>query len=507
MATFATYTLGCKVSQYESVALSEELVRLGLTEVDFSDIADAYIINTCTVTAESDAKSRKYIRRALRRNPDAVVAVMGCYSQRSPEQVAAIPGVSIVAGTADKMKLAPMIIEMLSSKSDKVTSFITNAPIITAKPLEGEKFEPMTITRPERTRAYVKIEDGCDSLPQWGKGDRFAVDEVSSGKLEETVSLPAHTPIVITKSLEGEKFEPMTITRPERTRAYVKIEDGCECRCTYCAISDARGPVRSKRPEDVIAEVEGLYKSGTREIVLTGIETGSYGADFPEKYDLGDLIAELDSRGSCERIRLGSLAPELIGEKFIAKVGKSKILAPHFHLSMQSGSDSVLRGMKRRYNTEMALRNMSIIRSAFPSATFTTDLMVGFPGESDADFVDTVEFVKKARFLDCHVFAYSRREGTPAATYENQVPEDVKKKRSEILIAEKNKVRDSVLLDICKRGEPLSCIFETVKGNVWTSHSDTFVEVRAVSECDLSGRLVMVKPVRVDDGVIYGEIL
>ena len=438
---FATYTLGCKVSQYESTALAEELLRLGLSEVSFSEYADAYVINTCTVTQESDAKSRKYIRRALRQNPNAVVAVMGCYSQRSPEQVAAIEGVSIVAGTADKMKLAPMIVEMLSSKSDKVTSFITNAPIITAKPLEGEKFEPMTITRPERTRAYVKIEDGC------------------------------------------------------------------ECRCTYCAIADARGPVRSKRPEDVIAEVEGLYKSGTREIVLTGIETGSYGADFSEKYDLGDLIAELDSRGSCERIRLGSLAPELIGEKFITKVGKSKILAPHFHLSMQSGSDSVLRGMKRRYNTEMALRNMSIIRSAFPSATFTTDLMVGFLGESDADFMDTVEFVKKARFLDCHVFAYSRREGTPAATYENQVPEDVKKKRSEILIAEKNKVRDSVLLDICKRGEPLSCIFETVKGNVWTSHSDTFVEVRAVSECDLSGRLVMVKPVRVDDGVIYGEIL
>ena len=438
---FATYTLGCKVSQYESTALAEELLRLGLSEVSFSEYADAYVINTCTVTQESDAKSRKYIRRALRQNPNAVVAVMGCYSQRSPEQVAAIEGVSIVAGTADKMKLAPMIVEMLSSKSDKVTSFITNAPIITAKPLDGEKFEPMTITRPERTRAYVKIEDGC------------------------------------------------------------------ECRCTYCAIADARGPVRSKRPEDVIAEVEGLYKSGTREIVLTGIETGSYGADFSEKYDLGDLIAELDSRGSCERIRLGSLAPELIGEKFITKVGKTKILAPHFHLSMQSGSDSVLRGMKRRYNTEMALRNMEIIRSAFPSATFTTDLMVGFPGESDADFMDTVEFVKKARFLDCHVFAYSRREGTPAATYENQVPEDVKKKRSEILIAEKNKVRDSVLLDICKRGEPLSCIFETVQGNVWTSHSDTFVEVRAVSECDLSGRLVMVKPVRVDDGVIYGEIL
>ena len=441
MATFATYTLGCKVSQYESTALAEELVRLGLTEVDFSEFADAYIINTCTVTAESDAKSRKYIRRALRLNPNAVVAVMGCYSQRSPEQVAAIEGVSIVAGTADKMKLAPMIVEMLSSKTDK-TEFL---------------------------------------------------DDVA--------------PIIMTKPLDGEKFEPMSITRPERTRAYVKIEDGCECRCTYCAIADARGPVRSKPAGDVIREVESLYKSGTKEIVLTGIETGSYGADFEEKYDLGDLIAELDRRGSCERIRLGSLAPELIGEKFISKVGNTKILAPHFHLSMQSGSDSVLRRMKRRYNTEMALRNMEIIRSAFPHATFTTDLMVGFPGESDADFMETVEFVKKARFLDCHVFAYSRREGTPAATYENQVPEEVKKKRSEILIAEKNKVRDSVLLEICRRGEPLSCIFETVKKNVWTSHSDTFVPVRAASECDLAGRLVMVKPTEVVDGVIYGEII
>ena len=500
MLTFATYTLGCKVSQYESVVLAEELIRLGLTEVDFSEPADAYVINTCTVTAESDAKSRKYIRRALRQNPDAIVAVMGCYSQRSPHQVAAIKGVSIVAGTSDKMKLAPMIVEMLSAREK-------NAPIIITKSLEGEAFEPMTLTRPERTRAYVKIEDGCDSLPQWGKGDRFAVDEVSSGKLEETVSSPAHTPIVITKSLEGEAFEPMTITRPERTRAYVKIEDGCECRCTYCAIADARGPVRSKPVADVISEVEGLYKNGTKEIVLTGIETGSYGADFTEKYDLGDLIAELDRRRSCERIRLGSLAPELIGEKFISKVKNTKILAPHFHLSMQSGSDSVLRGMKRRYNTEMALRNINIIREAFPGATFTTDLMVGFPGETDEDFLETVEFVKKARFLDCHVFAYSRREGTPAAEYDRQIPEDKKRERSEILIKEKNKVRDSVLLEICDRGEPLSCIFETVKGRVWTSHSDTFVSVKAESDCDLSGRLVLVKPIRVEGGSIYGEII
>ena len=429
---FATYTLGCKVSQYESEALAEALVALGGVEVAFGDVADAYVINTCTVTAESDAKSRKYIRRALRKNPDAIVAVMGCYSQRAPEEVAKIDGVSIVCGTADKMKLAPMIAKLLSEKES--------------------------------------------------------------------------APIIMTKPLDDEGFEPMCVTKPGRTRAYVKIEDGCECRCTYCAIADARGPVRSKPVAEVISEVEALSKNGTREVVLTGIETGSYGADFEEKYDLGDLIFELDKRSSCERIRLGSLAPELIGERFIAKVRDTKILAPHFHLSMQSGSDDVLRRMKRRYNTEMALRNMGIIREAFPNATFTTDLMVGFPGESDADFENTLDFVRRARFLDCHVFAYSRRAGTPAAGYENQVPEDVKRKRSEILIAEKNKVRDQLLEEICSRGELLPCVFETREGSLWTAHSDTFVEVCAECEFDISGSLLMVKPSYAKDGVIYGII-
>ena len=174
---------------------------------------------------------------------------------------------------------------------------------------------------------------------------------------------------------------------------------------------------------------------------------------------------------------------------------------------MQSGSDSVLRGMKRRYNTEMALRNMEIIRKAFPTATFTTDLMVGFPGESEENFLETLEFVKKARFLDCHVFAYSKRAGTPAAEYKNQVPEAEKKRRSEILIAEKNKVRDEVLAEICERGELLPCIFETREGRGWTAHSDTFAEVKVESDEDLSGRLISVNPKCAKDGIIFGELV
>ena len=472
---FATYTLGCKVSQYESEAVAEALMEYGFHRVDFSEEADVYVINTCTVTAESDAKSRKYIRRALKKNPAATVAVMGCYSQRAALEVAGIEGVSLVFGTADKMLLPPLAYRIFAERSgDTLVVGRFNSDVLL--PLE------------------FKMGFG-------GEADE------NTRKCYELLTKPLDLPLVLTKSLDDEGFENMKITRPQRTRAYVKIEDGCESKCTYCAIAAARGPVRSKCPRDVIEEVEGLAKSGTREIVLTGIETGSYGADFTEDYDLGDLIRELDERGSCQRIRLGSLAPELMGERFIGKVRDTKILAPHFHLSMQSGSDSVLRRMKRRYNVEMAMRNMALIREAFPTATFTTDLMVGFPGETEEEFLETCDLVSRAGFLDCHVFAYSRRAGTPAADYEGQVPEDVKRARSEALIKHKNAVRDSVLEEICKRGEPISCIFEVKSGGFWTAHSDTFAEVRAESDEDLSGQMRDVIPESHKDGIIYGKVL
>lgn len=308
-------------------------------------------------------------------------------------------------------------------------------------------------------------------------------------------------------SLEGEGFESMCITRAQRTRAYVKIEDGCESKCSYCAIAAARGPVRSKRPEDVIAEVEGLFSCGTREIVLTGIETGSYGKDFEEDFDLGDLIALLDRRHSCERIRLGSLAPELIGQRFVDKVRSTSILAPHFHLSMQSGSDSVLHRMRRRYTAEMALRNMNIIKEAFPTATFTTDLMVGFPGESEEEFRETLDFVSRAGFLDCHVFAFSAREGTDAALMTDQVPEEIKRQRSERLIAEAARVRDEIISEICRRGESLSCIFESRSGEYFVSHSDTFVPVKVKTDEELSGQMRKVRPLYAEGGAIIGELI
>ena len=439
MYTVGLYTLGCKVSQYETEAVGEEFERRGFEVRSSTEVCDVYVINTCTVTAESDRKSRQFIRRAIKKNPDAIVMVMGCYSQRAPEEVAKICGVSAVVGTENKLTLVPIAEKLLEEKT------------------QGKALEK-----------HVSTTD-------------------------------------VTKAT----FENMCIRRAPRTRAYVKIEDGCESKCTYCAISAARGRVRSKKREDVIFEVEALHDSGVREIVLTGIETASYGRDFSEKYGLADLICELDERKSAERIRLGSLAPELIDEKFVARVRDIGILAPHFHLSIQSGSSSVLRRMKRRYNAERAMAVINNIRANIPGATFTTDLMVGFPGESEEEFSETVEFVKAARFLDAHVFAYSQREGTPAATYENQVPEDVKRKRSAELISVKNAVRDAVLDEIVNSGEQLVAIAEArASDSFYSGHTEKFVEVRFFSDNeDLSGEIVNLVPVSHKDGIVLCKMI
>ena len=428
------YTLGCKVSQYETEAISEAFAERGFSVSDFSGVCDAYVINTCTVTAESDRKSRQIIRRAIKKNPDAVVAVVGCYTQRSPDEVISIPGVSIVIGTDNKMSVVDEVISRLETPGKEKTVNVTDV-----------------------TRA---------------------------------------------------SFEPMTVKRAPRTRAYLKIEDGCESKCTYCAISAARGRVRSKAPEDVIREVESLSDSGIAEIVLTGIETGSYGRDFGNGYGLAELILELDRRGSARRIRLGSLAPELVGRDFVEKVRGVGILAPHFHLSVQSGSNDVLRAMKRRYTRERALENIERLRDAFPTANFTTDLMVGFPGESEEDFLMSCDFVREAELLDAHVFAYSRREGTPAAYYSGQIPENVKRERSDRLIKVKNGERERVLEKTVLRGKPLSAVIEAEwRDGYMSAHSDSYVEMRIKAGAEMQGSVVNALPVSHKDGIIYAELV
>ena len=444
MYSVGLYTLGCKVSQYETEAISEAFEKRGCSVRPFSEKNDIYVINTCTVTAESDRKSRQFIRRAIKQNPDAVVAVVGCYSQRSPEEISDIKGVDVVIGTADKLTVVEKTIGLAEKKG-----------------------------RGESTCTYTSVSD-----------------------------------------LSVAEFESMTITKAPRTRAYVKIEDGCESKCTYCAISDARGRVRSKPRREVLSEVKALFDSVIGEVVLTGIETGSYGRDFSEKYTLADLIVELDALCPNGKIRLGSLSPELIGKEFVEKVKATGNLLPHFHLSIQSGSNSVLASMKRRYTRERALENIERLREAFPGANFTTDLMVGFPGESEEDFLLTCDFVKKAGFIDAHVFAYSKRERTPAAKFSGQISEEVKKERSARLIELKNSVRDGELDAVVSSGEPLLAIAESInKDGSVAMHSDSFVEIKlvcAIPEKDkkaLIGKWIFVKPVSHENGVLSCEKL
>lgn len=424
--TAGIYTLGCKVNQYESEAISERLAEEGFEILPPQQVCDVYIINTCTVTGESDRKARQFIRRAIHLNPAAYILVTGCFSQTSPQAVAAISGVDYICGNADKQ-----------------------AVVAAAKAL----FE--------------------------------------SGRKNERPTVVSDTP-------DCHGFEPMQIRRFDRTRAYVKIEDGCENHCTYCIIPTARGKVRSKTADDVVAEVAGLVAGGCREVVLTGIETASWGRDLPNA-SLAELLARVDAIPGIGRVRLGSLDPSLMKPDFVNRIAKLPSLTPHFHLSVQSGSDSVLARMKRKYNSRMALEGMTRLRRAIPDVQFTTDVIVGFPGETEEEFRETLDFLRRARFLNVHVFPYSRRKGTVADLMPDQIPEATKHRRVRVLSAEQAKIRREILDGMA--GRTADVLFETDENGFSTGHTPDFVEVRCPTDQPLHGRIL---PVRIGDhdGVI-----
>ena len=424
-------SLGCKVSQYETEALAERFAAAGFTVSDFDAVCDVYVVNTCTVTVESDRKSRQMIRRAIRTNPDAAVIVTGCSSQLHPDGIAAIKGVSYVSGNDRKMDLPEVALELLS--------------------------------RP-KTAAVNAVRD-----------------------------------------LAGVPFERAAITRAPRTRAFVKIEDGCNCRCAYCAIPLARGPVRSKAPSDVLDEVRALVASGTREIVLTGIETAAYGIDL-DGYRLVDLIEDVANKTAVERIRLSSLAPEMMTPSVIERLAGIDKLAPHFHLSLQSGSDAVLAGMRRPYRTKQVREAIAALRESIPGVTFTTDVIVGFPGETEENFCETVAFCREARFLRLHVFPYSPRPGTPAADFPNQVDGEEKHRRVRELVKVGREVARDLLSDLIAAKTPLSVLFETRDGEYVTGHSENYIEVRIKTEKDLSGQIFRVLPVSLSGEGVAGII-
>ena len=322
----------------------------------------------------------------------------------------------------------------------------------------------------------------------------------------ELLSESAPPPRVTVRPLDREGYEPMEVSSSPRTRAYVKIADGCDCRCSYCAIPAARGPVRSRPRKEILAEITRLAEGGALEVVLIGIETASYGRECRDGYRLIDLLEEVD-RLPIERIRLGSLTPEVLGGDFIPRAARLTKLAPHFHLSVQSGSDAVLAAMRRRYNTKMAMAAIKALRAAIPGVQLTADFIVGFPGESKENFAETYRFCEEADFLSMHVFTYSKRKGTEAAEMAGQVPESEKAARSAALTALAERMGSEILKGTVADGRALSVLFETVAGGYATGHTPSFLPVRAAACGRVAGRVLSALPIGVEDGCILAEIV
>ena len=414
----AFYTLGCKVNQYESEYMAELLRSAGFEIVSPDQEADYYIVNSCTVTATADQKTRQSVRRFKRRHPGATVILTGCMPQAFPEEAKAQLDADIV----------------FSNKSD---------------------------------------------------GDIFSIINRYHTEKSRIVDINAHQ--------TGDPFAPCAISGfGQRVRAFVKIEDGCDRFCSYCIIPYARGRVRSRRPESVVEEVRHLAANGYREVVLTGIHLSSYGIDLDEEIGLLELIRAVHAVEGIERIRLGSLEPRIITEEFARSLSELPKVCPHFHLSLQSGCDETLKRMNRRYNSEEYYEKCTLLRKYFQDPALTTDVIVGFPGETEEEFEASRAFVERVSFYETHIFKYSRREGTRAAVMKDQVPEQIKAKRSAVLIGLGHEKQNEYERKYTGR-EVEVLIEETAEiggKEVWIGHTKEYIKVAVSSEENLQNRIV-----------------
>ena len=418
MKKVAFYTLGCKVNQYETEAMLELFEKEGYEKAETEDYADVYVINTCTVTHMSDRKSRQYIRRMKKKNPDAIIAVVGCYSQVSPEEILSIDEVNLVMGTNDRKKIVEEVKKIDASR--KVST----------------------------------------------------VDDIMKVKA----------------------FEEIEINKTNgKTRAFMKIQDGCDRYCSYCIIPYARGRVRSRDLESIVKEVENLASNGYKEVVLTGIHVASYGKDIKDSdIKLLDVIKQINDIEGIERIRLSSVEPILFTDEFVEAVSTMDKVCPHYHLSLQSGCDETLKRMKRRYTTEEYKAIVDRLRAAIPNVSITTDVIVGFPGETNEEFDKTYEFLKDIELTHMHVFKYSPRKGTPAATMENQVDPSTKHDRSEKLLQLNeenfNKFGQKML------DKEFNVLFEQKVGDdKYEGLTENYVKVIVESDNDISEQILKVK--------------
>ncbi len=401
----AFYTLGCKTNQYETQAMERLLVDLGHTIGSFEEICDAYVINTCSVTAVADKKNRAIIRRCRRDNPDAIIGVCGCYSQHDAEAVRAL-GVDVIGGSGQRQQFVDMLLEAAASK-----------------------------TKQESVDAALR---------------RREFEVLPAGGLEE------------------------------RTRAMLKVQDGCVNFCTYCIIPYTRGPIRSAPVELAVEQAKELAARGYREIVVTGIEIASWGADLPGKPEVTSLIEAICQAVPHLRIRLGSLEPRIVTGDFCERLCNLPNLCPQFHLSMQSGCDTVLARMKRKYDTGRYYESVRLLQEYFPGCAVTTDMIVAFPGETEEEFAASLEFIRKCAFADMHIFPYSRRPGTPADKMPGQHNNATKEFRSRAAIAVAEEMSRTYRENLI--GTKLEVLFEEQGGEYFTGHAPNYVKVYAEGE-------------------------
>ena len=426
----AICTLGCKVNQYETQAMEQELLRRGHTLTAFDGPADAYIVNTCTVTAVSDKKCRNIIRRARKQAPGAVVAVCGCYAQTDPDAVAAL-GVDVVSGSAGRMAFLDRVEAQLAART---------APVV-------------EVDEALRRRTFER-------LPAGGQAGR--------------------------------------------TRAMLKVEDGCVNFCSYCIIPYARGPIRSLPLEEAVEQAKGLAEQGYLEIVLTGIEISSWGRDLKIGQTLIDLIEEVCAAVPGLRVRLGSLEPRTVTEDFCRRAAALPNLCPHFHLSLQSGCDATLARMNRKYDCARYYQSVELLNVYFHRPAVTTDLIVGFPQESEEEFEETLAFIRKCGFSSMHIFPYSRRPGTPAAAMSGQIPKAVQEERAHRAAAVAAETEQAYLTALV--GTVLPVLFEEEKDGLWQGHAPNYVAVRARGS-KLHNCLRNVRVTAAEGSALLGEIL
>lgn len=420
MATVAFHTLGCKVNHYETEAIWQLFKENDYERVDFETNADVFIINTCTVTNTGDKKSRQVIRRAIRKNPDAVVCVTGCYAQTSPAEIMAIPGVDIVVGTQDRHKLISYIENYKQSR----------------QPING-------------------------------------VGNIMKNRKYEELEVPYFT---------------------DRTRASLKIQEGCNNFCTFCIIPWARGLMRSRDPEQVVSQATTLVNSGYKEIVLTGIHTGGYGEDLKD-YNLAQLLRDLEQVENLERIRISSIEASQLTDEVIDVIDKSTKVVRHLHIPLQSGSDTVLKRMRRKYTMSHFSERLQKLHKALPGLAVTSDVIVGFPGETEEEFQETYDFIVKHQFSELHVFPYSMRTGTPAARMTDQIDEEVKNERVHRLIELSNQLAKDYA---SKFDQTVLEVIPEEKGSAdgkLVGYADNYMKIEFEGDESLIGELVKVKVV------------